>query len=97
MSKIVYIYSMEECPHCTDLKEMIKAEGINFKTIDIDEFEDDWEKVKKITQGEYVPTLLVRDTKTRKRKYISPDVDFEDLEEALYLLKKELSYGTKNQ
>jgi len=35
MSKQVLIYSMDECPHCTDLKEMVKAEGINFKNINI--------------------------------------------------------------
>lgn len=97
MSKQVLIYSMEECPHCTDLKEMVKAEGINFKTIDVDEYEDEWERVKELTKTEFVPTIMVKDTQTRKGKYICPDVHFQDLEEALYLLKKELNYGTENE
>ena len=93
MSKLVLIYSMTECPHCSDLKEMVKAEGINFKTIDVDEFEDDWERVKELTGTEFVPTIMVKDLDSRREKYISPDVHFQDLEEALYLLKKELRDG----
>jgi hypothetical protein len=33
---------------------------------------------------------MVKDTETRKGKYICPDVHFQDLEEALKLLKEEL-------
>ena len=93
MSKQVLIYSMDECPHCTDLKEMVKAEGINFKNINIDDYEDEWERVKELTKTEFVPTIMVKDTETRKGKYICPDVHFQDLEEALQLLKNELNNG----
>ena len=93
MSKQVLIYSMVECPYCTDLKEMVKAEGINFKNVDVDEFEDEWERVKELTKTEFVPTIFVKDTETRRGKYICPDVHFQDLEEALQLLKNELNNG----
>jgi len=94
MSKLVLIYSMTECPHCTDLKEMVKAEGINFKNVDVDEFEEEWEEIKEITKTEFVPTIFVKDIETRVGKYICPDVHFQDLEEDIYLLKKELKHGS---
>ena len=39
MNKTVIVYTMKGCPHCTDFKDMLVKEDIDFVDRDIDEYE----------------------------------------------------------
>lgn len=92
MSKTVIVYTMKGCPHCTDFKEMLVNEGIDFVDRDIDEHEDEYDIFTEITENDFVPALLIIDETSDKaipHMYV-PDRDYNELTEAIDIIKKHI-------
>jgi glutaredoxin len=90
MDKLVVVYSMVGCPFCTELKEMLDKEDLNYVDRDIDKYKDEYDIFVEITENEYVPafmTILDPDSERPKTKLYAPDRDFDDLEEGLKIIK----------
>ncbi len=42
MDRMIILYTMEGCPYCMQLKEMLTNEGIEFHERDIDKHEEEY-------------------------------------------------------
>jgi glutaredoxin len=85
----VVVYTMKGCPHCVNFKEMLTNEGIEFVDRDIDEFEEEYQIFSEITDNELIPALLIIEGNEKKNKsYLyAPDKDYDELTEALEIIK----------
>jgi glutaredoxin len=85
----VVVYTMKGCPHCVNFKEMLTNEGIEFVDRDIDEFEEEYKIFSEITENELIPALLIIEGNEKKNKsYLyAPDKDYDELTEALEIIK----------
>ena len=88
----VYLFSMDGCPHCLEMKTMLDGEGITHEVKDIDEYADEYnEFIKLVDDNEYVPAFLcieIDDNKVVRHLAMAPDRDYQDLEEALVKVKE---------
>jgi glutaredoxin len=92
MSVHVVVYSMRGCPHCHDLKDMLVKEGVDFVDRDIDDNKDEYDIFVEVTKNDYVPALLVIEEEGEKYESFlyAPDRDYEELTEAVDIVKKHL-------
>ena len=84
---MVRVYTMKECPYCTEMKDMLKNEGIEFKDIDIDEPKNklEFNKLVEISGADSVPVVIVG------KKILIPERSFFTIEEGFYTVKKLIS------
>lgn len=85
--KKVFLFSMDGCPHCQDMKDMLDEKQIPYSVMDIDLNPDEYEEFKNIVDGnEYVPAFLcvnLNEGKLDSHLALAPERDFEELSEAL--------------
>lgn len=84
---------MKSCPHCSTVKEMMEKKEINFIERDIDDFDEEYQKViVENTKNEYLPAFCLLDIKEEKSSsevtIMTPDDDFESLDEAVEKIEK---------
>jgi len=85
--KTLLIYSEDGCPWCTKMKTQLKEEKIQYIVRDIERYDKEWEKVSEEAQTEYIPTVCIVDHVAKTKTYLSPDTDFEEIEEAVEKVK----------
>lgn len=88
MKKLIILYSQGGCSYCSELKEGLNKENIDYVVRDIEKYKLEWDKVSKLTENEYVPTALILDIKNKKRKFLAPDRDWDDVNECISKIKK---------
>jgi glutaredoxin 3 len=83
----VRVYSIPECPYCTELKEILQNEGIEFidVNVNLDENQEEYDKVYEITNSDEVPIVLVN------KQFLIPNTSFKTIKEAANLTKKFLT------
>lgn len=81
---MVRIYTIENCPYCTDLKKILTEEGIKFVDINVNlpEHEEEYNDLHKITKSDDVPIVKVG------KQLLVPNISFKTIREAAYLTKK---------
>lgn len=81
---MVKIYSIPECPYCTELKDMLKNEGVEFVDVNVNlpENEAEYKKVSELTKSDDVPVVRVG------KQLLVPNVSFRSIREAADLTKK---------
>lgn len=93
MKKIV-LYTMKGCPHCSDMKNMLKESKIKFSERDIHKYEKEYDLFVEATGNEYIPAFMLLTLNEEKKPVdvtlMAPDDDFDDLKEALYKIKEYL-------
>ena len=52
--KHVLVFTMDGCPHCSDFKDMLTNEGIEYIEADINENEEEYNLFVKVTDNEFV-------------------------------------------
>lgn len=84
---MIRIYSIPECPYCTELKEILSAEGVEFTDVNVNlpENEEEYNKIHEITQSEEVPIVRVNN------QLLVPNVSFQSIREAAELTKRFLA------
>lgn len=84
---MVTIYGFKDCPYCTELKDILTTEGIEFKDVDVNlpENEEEFNKVLEISKAEEVPIVKVG------KQLLVPNVSFSSIKEAAELVKKFLA------
>jgi glutaredoxin len=78
------IYSVENCPYCTELKNLLIKEGIPFVDVNVSlpENEAEFKKLFEITKCDDVPMLKVG------KQLLIPNVSFKSIKEAAETTKK---------
>ncbi len=86
----VVVYTMEGCPFCTQFKDMLIEEGIDFFDRDIDKFKDEYNTFSKITENDMIPALLIIEGNDEDYESFlyAPDKDYNELTEAVDIIKK---------
>lgn len=93
-NKLVILYTMKGCSHCITFKQMLKDNEIMFYDRDIDEFSDEFDIFVELTGKDYVPSFMLVDESESDEPIpmlFAPEVDFNELEEGLEIIKKFLS------
>ena len=80
----VIVYTMDGCPHCDNLKKILKENKITFTEKNVDKYEKEYEKFSKIVESEYLPAILVG-----KRAFI-PEKSFKTISQAGTLIESYL-------
>lgn len=80
----VKVYTILNCPYCTELKGLLSEEGIEFDDIDVNLPENDieYKKLHEITKSDDVPIVKVG------TRLLVPNVSFKSIKEAAELTKK---------
>lgn len=92
MSQHVVLFTMEGCPYCHELKGMLKESNIEFTDLDINEYAEEYDMFTKIVDNDLVPAFMVVDENGGATKFMAPDRDYEDLNEAVEKIKSILNY-----
>jgi len=90
MDKVVVLFTMEGCPYCVDLKNMLNESGIEYYDRDINEYEEEYNMFVKITENEYVPAFMLiesPDSEKPETDLFAPDRDFQDINEGFDIIK----------
>lgn len=82
MSSNVRVYTIESCPYCSTLKNKLEGKGIPFTEVDVDENEEEFSKVRKITESDMLPTVIVG------KNVLVPEVSFNKIDEAVDLVEQ---------
>ena len=92
MATHVVVYTMQGCPHCVDFKEMLQNEDIDFVDRDIEENDEEYQVFVEVTKNDYVPALLIIEEgdESYKSFLYAPERDYNELTEALEIIKKHL-------
>ncbi len=86
----VIVYTMKGCPFCTDFKEMLTTEGIEFFDRDIDEYEGEYELFVEVTNNDMIPALLIieGDDNNHRSFLYAPERDYNELTEAISIIQE---------
>jgi glutaredoxin 3 len=78
------IYTIPNCPYCSELKEILTLENIDFKEINVllEENKEEYKKIFEKTQSDEVPIVKVG------QQLLVPNVSFHTIREAADLTKK---------
>lgn len=81
---MVRLYSVENCPYCIELKDILKNEGVEFIEIDVNapENEPEFNKLFEVTKCYDVPMVKVGN------QILVPNTSFRSIREAADLTKK---------
>ena len=90
----IVVYTMKGCPFCTDFKDMLVKENIEFFDRDIDEYKDEYDLFVEITSNDMIPSMLIieGDEKSHESFLYAPERNYNELTEALDIIK-----GHKNK
>jgi glutaredoxin len=90
MDKVVVVFTMQGCPYCVDMKDMLVKEGIEFVDRDIDEYEEEYNMFVEITENEFVPAfMLIENPETEPiSELYAPDRDYQDIEDGVKIIKE---------
>jgi glutaredoxin len=93
MDKMIILYTMDGCPYCTQFKELLTKEGIEFHERDIDKHEEEYDIFSNIVENDFVPAVLVLEGDMEKPiPYMyAPERDYNELTEAVKLIKGHLN------
>ena len=77
------VYSVENCPYCNELKEMLTNDGVEFIDVDVNkpENEDEFNKLYEVTKCDDVPMVKVGN------QILVPNVSFRSIKELFNLIK----------
>lgn len=80
---------MKGCPFCTEFKEILTKEGIEFHDRDIDLYEQEYDVFSKVTGNDMIPALLIIEGDLKKHEsfmYV-PEKNYNELTEAVEIIR----------
>lgn len=84
------IYTMEGCPFCVEIKEMLIENNIEYIDRDINKYGEEYDDFVKITESDSVPALLIIEETIDKIEpfFYVPEKDFDLIEDAVKIIKE---------
>ena len=85
----VVVYTMKGCPFCTDFKEMLTKEGIEFFDRDIDDYKDEYDIFVEVTDNDMIPAMLIieGDDENHESFLYAPERNYNELSEAVTIIQ----------
>ena len=85
----IVVYTMKGCPFCTDFKEILTNEGIEFFDRDIEEYKDEYDIFVEVTENDMIPAMLIieGDNKKHKSFLYAPEINYNELTEAVTIIQ----------
>ena len=82
--KMIRVYTIEKCPYCKELKQLLTNEGIEFIEVNVDlpENEPEFNKLYEVTKSYDVPMVKI------DKNLLVPNISFKSIKEAADLTKK---------
>jgi glutaredoxin len=86
----VIVYTMQGCPFCTEFKELLTKEGIEFFDRDIEVYKDEYDTFSQITENDMIPSLLIieGDGENHESFLYVPDKNYYELTEAVDIVNQ---------
>jgi glutaredoxin len=86
----VIVYTMQGCPFCTEFKDLLTKEGIEFFDRDIEVYKDEYDTFTQITENDMIPALLIieGDGKDHESFLYVPDKNYYELTEAVDIVNQ---------
>lgn len=94
MDKVAVLFTMNGCPFCVELKEMLDKEDIFYVNRDIHEHEEEYDLFVEATGNDYIPAfMLIESPETEEpiTELFAPDRDFQDINEGFEIIKNFLN------
>ena len=91
MNKKIHVYSTEDCPYCTELKQMLDNHNLPYEVTDVEKEEKEWEEMCKTLSIEFVPTVIIVDDKLDTAKLLTPDIHFDEVQECFDQILEEVN------
>ena len=91
MDKLLFVFTMDGCPFCVQMKDQLKESKIDFIERDIFEHNDEYEMFVEVTQNDFVPAFMIienPDKENEKSYLFAPDRDYEDIESGVSIIKE---------
>jgi len=81
---MVKIYTIENCPYCRELKNLLTNEGIEYTEVDVnkDENQVEFDKIYEVSKCNDVPMVRVGN------QLLVPNISFKSLNECFQLTKQ---------
>ena len=97
MKKLVVLYTMSSCPFCSEMKDMLNEENIEYYERDIDVHKKEYDDFVKLTENDYLPSFSIITIDENKEvnnfEYLVPDDSFNSLDEAVEKIKEKVIKG----
>ena len=68
-------------------RSQLKENKIKFKERDIEKHKEEYDLFVEVTGNDFVPAFMIVDTETEDAKLFAPDRDFQDINEAIGIIK----------
>jgi len=91
MDKVVILFTMESCPNCHMLKEMLDKENITYYDRDINEHKEEYDMFVEATKNDFVPAFMLIESPESEEpstNLYAPERDFDDLEDGVSIIKE---------
>ena len=85
--KSVIVLSMNGCPYCQQLKDLLIEGEVDHTVIDIENFTPEYEMFKKITSSDYLPGFMILDDENHILECYAAEQDFFTIEDAFQICK----------
>lgn len=81
---MVRVYTINNCPYCKELKDILTSEGIEYVDVNVDlpENEDEYNRLHEVIKSNDVPVVKVG------QQLLVPQISFTSIQEAANLTKK---------
>ncbi len=81
---MIIIYSIPECPYCSDLKEKLTEQNIDFNDINVllEENVEEHKEIVEFTNSNEVPIIKLN------KHFLVPNVSFHSIDECVETIKK---------
>lgn len=94
MSKIVFLYTMDGCPHCKDIKDKLNENNIIYEERNIKDYNKEYAQFVRATSNEYLPAMTfveINEGEEPKIQLLAPDKSFNTIDEAIIKVKEFVS------
>lgn len=89
MSRSLVIFTMKGCPYCVEFKDKLSEESIQYHDLDINDHTEEYDMFMQIVGNDLVPSFMIIDDK-KKSEFFAPDRDYEEIDEAIEIIKNKL-------
>jgi len=84
----IFVFTIDGCIHCRNLKKKLKESNILFNELEVNENEDLWEEIVEKTKEDILPTIFIKQGDDGSGIILIPGIDFFSEDEAIDLIKK---------